>query len=139
LGYLPKKSADLNRAEVETFLKEAPNEEFLLVKVRYCIALSIILIFKLDGSWKSSTVAENYVAESMCNKIKIAKMIQCGDGIETNSNINNKENETPVVSVSNKNISLEIKSNNQKMIAGNLQMTFEKKSKCVINVYNSKN
>ncbi|KAJ3638962.1 hypothetical protein MTP99_002290 [Tenebrio molitor] len=32
LGYVPKKSADLNRAEVETFLKEAPNEEFLLVK-----------------------------------------------------------------------------------------------------------
>jgi hypothetical protein len=47
LGYVPKKSADLNRAEVETFLKEAPNEEFLLVKVRYCIALSIILILKL--------------------------------------------------------------------------------------------
>jgi hypothetical protein len=41
--------------------------------------------------------------------------------------------------VSNKNISLEIESNNQKMIAGNLHMTFEKKSKCVINVYNSKN
>ncbi|XP_068905317.1 uncharacterized protein [Tenebrio molitor] len=264
LGYVPKKSADLNRAEVETFLKEAPNEEFLLVKavtifgvcggcrrqelcdvkvqhvkdegavivvripdtkthvsraftilsdgngfnpidlVRQYMKLrpshtkidrfflsyrnkkctvqpvgiktigkfpSIIakylglenaasytghcyrrtsatllanagadvLTLKRHGSWKSSTVAENYVAESMCNKIKIAKMIQCGDGIETNSNISNKENETPVVSVSNKNISLEIESNNQKMIAGNLQMTFEKKSKCVINVYNSKN
>jgi integrase len=98
-----------------------------------------VLTLKRHGSWKSSTVAENYVAESMCNKIKIAKMIQCGDGIETNSNISNKENETPVVSVSNKNISLEIESNNQKMIAGNLHMTFKKKSKCVINVYNSKN
>jgi hypothetical protein len=45
-----------------------------------------VLTLKRHGSWKSSTVAENYVAESMCNKIKIAKMIQCGDGIETNSN-----------------------------------------------------
>ncbi|CAH1366303.1 unnamed protein product, partial [Tenebrio molitor] len=43
-----------------------------------------VLTLKRHGSWKSSTVAENYVAESMCNKIKIAKMIQCGDGIETN-------------------------------------------------------
>jgi hypothetical protein len=56
-----------------------------------------VLTLKRHGSWKSSTVAENYVAESMCNKIKISKMIQCGDGIETNSNISNKENETPVV------------------------------------------
>jgi hypothetical protein len=38
--------AQPNRAEVETFLKEAPNEEFLMVKVKYCIALSIILILK---------------------------------------------------------------------------------------------
>jgi hypothetical protein len=84
------------------------------------------LTSKRHGSWKSSTVAENYVAESLCNKIKIAKMIQCGDGIETNSNINNKENETPAVSVSNKNISLEIESNNQKMIAANLYRVCQK-------------
>jgi hypothetical protein len=46
-GIRAKKISRLNRAEVETFLNEAPNEEFLLVKVRYCIALSIILILKL--------------------------------------------------------------------------------------------
>ena len=95
----------------------------------------------------------------MCSKIKIAKMIQGGDNEDNNkenaatstsADVKNEivsesaqltsendedktmeENTASVVSVLDKSTNFEIENQNQKMVSGNVQMTFESNSKCI--------
>lgn len=50
-----------------------------------------ILTLKRHGGWKSSTVAEGYVEDSITNKIKISKCILTGESSKTFSSKYNTE------------------------------------------------
>lgn len=79
-----------------------------------------VLTLKRHGAWKPSTVAENYVWKSVCNKIKIANMIQ-------NTNDSSKINKTKDIATTSVNVDpiIEVEYNQRKMVDGNLHMTFD--------------
>ena len=99
-----------------------------------------ILNIKRHAGWKSTTVAEGYIEDSVVNKIKIAEKIVNADMPSTSGRAkfpkirdDSFENTSPS-SVSNQNELVEVRSNLQTNKVANPNISINNCSNCVINI-----
>ncbi|KAJ8922089.1 hypothetical protein NQ315_004021 [Exocentrus adspersus] len=77
-GYKPKKAKVLTLDQIDKFLLEAPDKDFLMIKTSASLLAdsgASIDVLKRHGGWKSASVAEGYIENSINTKKIVADSI----------------------------------------------------------------